>query len=133
MSHGKFVAPLPLFPRCDRVRFYLLGFEHTDPLSNGLWSLIELGEAVGVLHAIRLGKLVKVNLAECKRVIVLELVVFRREVLITWLQNLLVICKRNLSLSAVWHALNGHHATSLPQLADRAAFAFLKGHRASQL
>ena len=71
-----------------------------------------------VPHAIWFGQLVEIDLAESKRVVVLELVVFWRDELGSRLDNLLAVCQRDLGLGTVRYALNRNHTTCLPQLTD---------------
>ena len=88
---------------------------------------------MGVLHHVRLSKLIEIDLTECKAVIVLELIVFGSTILFSGLLELLAISKGNLGLRAIGYSLNSNHASSLSQLADRGHLTGLKSHRTSEL
>ena len=86
-----------------------------------------------VVHSVWLGQLIEINLPESQRVVVLEFVILLNHVLRARLNNLLIVCKRNLGFSTVRHALNSDHSSRLSQLADRALRSVLECHGSRQL
>lgn len=128
VSKRQFVTPLPVSSRSNCRSFFRYSFEHADTIWNCLWSLVKVRQTVWVLNTIGLSQLIEINLTECKRVIVLEIVVFGCNKLRSRLDNLLAICKFYLLLGTVRYTLNGNHASCFPQLTNWWLFARLKRH-----
>ena len=133
MSSSQFVAPCPLIPGSNRISFFLLRFEHAYALGNRLWSLVKLRQAVRVLHLVRFSQLIEVNLTKGKRVIVLKLMVFRRDVFRAGLHALLAIRQCNLGFSTVGYTLDGDHTSCFSKCTDRAHLSCLERHSSSKL